>query len=695
MENKDQLNQIPQDENIGVEENNAQETSMDTSTSPEPINDQDELSSDKVNTEPAVEPDVTESPLPEEEAVQEEPPVAEEKTETEKPAEEEQLSSKDEHLHEDDEDVDDDDDDEFDDLPDHEGEQYEQLSRAELVDMLQHIVNNDDFSEVRSKIAQIKIAFVRKTKQVHTDAYEAFIAEGGNRDEYTPVEDDIEQLFKATIGIYRERRQQFAEELEHLKQKNLDAKNQILEELRNLINSEENLKKTYDEFKALQEKWKEVGVVPKTEVNSLWQSYHFLVEKFFDKVRINKELKDLDLKKNLEAKIELCEKAEELLLEDSVTDSFKVLQKLHEQWKEVGPVPQDKKDEIWDRFKVATDKINSRRREFYDKIHGELQSNLDAKSALIEKAKEELLAPAQSIKDWQEKTLAVNEMFKLWKSIGPAPRKLNDELWLKFKTVLDNFFKSKSEYFTSLKEQQVNNYNLKVELCVQAEAQQNSTDWHKTSREMINLQKEWKKIGPVPRKHADKIWKRFRTACDTFFQAKSAYLSNIRDHEAENLVTKRELISQIEDFSPEADKNENLQAIKDFQRKWMDIGHVPIKEKDKLQADFRKAIDKLMDRLNITNLDMSAASFKSRFEGMKDAPEGQRTIIKEVNFLQGKIQKMSEDMAVWENNIGFLANSKNANILREEFEKKIEKARQEIHLLEAKVKFLREELNNK
>lgn len=675
MENKDQLNLPYQDEPIQPEENHF----ADAASVEQPSN--------ELNMPEQVAPSVagqSEQPLPEPgEAPAELLPAVEAKGDDQS-SNPDQTTQNSEILS---------DDDEFDDeLHELGSAEYEQLSRAELVDTLQNLLNNSDFGEVRTQVAQIRAAFMAKTKQLHTEAYETFIADGGDKEAYTPAEDEIEQLFRATYGLYREKRQVFAEELEAVKLKNLELKNQILEEIRNLINSDENLKKTYDEFKVLQDKWKQIGVVPKTEVNTLWQSYHFLVEKFFDKVRINKELKDLDLKKNLEAKIELCEKAEELIAENSVVDSFKALQKLHEQWKEVGPVPQDKRDEVWDRFKLATDKINTRRREFYDQVHAELQSNLEARYALIAKAQELLAVPANNIKDWQEKTNTVNELFKLWKNVGPSPRKLNDELWNKFKTALDEFFKVKSEYFSTVKEQQVNNYNLKLELCLQAEALQNSTDWHNTSRELINLQNQWKKIGPVPRKFADKVWKRFRGACDTFFQAKSAYLSNVKGFEAENLAAKRELLQQIENFSAEADKQENLQALKDFQRKWMEIGHVPIKEKDKLQADFRKAIDKLMDRLNITNLDMNAANFKNRFEGLKDAPEGQRTIIKEVNFLQGKIQKMSEDMAVWENNIGFLANSKNANILKEEFEKKIEKARQEIKLLEAKVKFLRDEL---
>ncbi|MFU8844488.1 MAG: DUF349 domain-containing protein, partial [Bacteroidales bacterium] len=491
--------------------------------------------------------------------------------------------------------------------------------------------------------------------------------------------------------VYRDKRQAFNEQQELQKQENLEKKKLILEELKALIESEESLKKTYDEFRSLQDKWRELGMVPKAELNNLWQSYHFLVEKFFEKVKINKELRDLDLKKNLETKIELCEKAEELLLESSVHKAFKKLQTYHQQWKESGPVSQDKKDEIWERFKNASDKINQRRREHYDSLKDEQQNNLHAKSALCEKAEELLRRENNSIREWQENTNQISELLKVWKTIGPAPRALNDQIWERFKSSLDTFFSAQKEYFQSIKDEQMNNYNLKLDLCTQAEAIQNSTEWRQTSQELINLQKEWKKIGPVPKRHSDKIWKRFRAACDHFFKNKSEYFSHLKQHESENLTLREELIRKIESFAFDKDKNKNLEILKEFQREWTEIGHVPFKDKDRLQTEFRNAINKQLDKLKINKAEMQAINYRQRIEEIKDQPNAGRIINNEINFLQNKRKKIEDEVKLWENNIGFLANSKKADLLREEFEKKINAMKGEIEVLAEKIKLLEKE----
>lgn len=572
---------------------------------------------------------------------------------------------------------------------------YESLSREKLVELLESLVNREDINGVKTQVGLIRAAFIRHSKTLQQEQKAAFIAAGNREEDFEYIPDDIDHRFDAIFAIYKEKKEQIAEEIERQKQANLEAKLLLLEKLRALINSEESLKKTYDEFRALQEEWRKIGVVPKSENNSLWQNYHFLVEKFFDKVRINRELRDLDMRKNLESKIELCEKAEELLLEPNVMKSFKELQRLHDKWKEIGPVPSEFKEEIWERFRNATEKINARRREYYDKLHEELQSNYDSKKALIEKVREIVDNPAESIKEWESRTITVNELFNIWKSIGPAPRKVNDQVWAEFKALMDQFFKQKAEYFARIKEQQMHNYNLKLDLCIQAEALMNSTDWKATTQELIKLQETWREIGPVPRRHSDKIWKRFRSACDHFFRAKEAYFADIREKEKENLRLKEELIKQVEEYPYSNDKAENLKVLKEFQRKWVEIGFVPFNEKERLQSAFRKAINQQLDKLKINPVEMDEPAFRSRIDHSKDTPEGQKAIIREINFLQNKINKFNEDVTLWENNLGFLANSKNAEILRQEFEKKIEKTRQEIKFMEAKVKFLREELNKK
>ena len=569
---------------------------------------------------------------------------------------------------------------------------YDQMSRGELVDLLEKSVKEEDISAIKTTIALIKVAFLKKKKEESLSKYEAaIVAEGETKEELPPELDEFDIRFNEVFNIYKANKARFVEGQEKLKGENLKKKLQIIDDLKHLIGSEETLKKTYDEFKALQERWKNVGMVPRGEINNLWQNYHFLVEKFFEKVKVNKELKDLDLKKNLEAKMALCEKTEELLLETSILKSFKKLQKYHEEWKELGPAPADKKDEIWDRFKNATDKINERRREHYARIEDEQGKNLETKSALCEQAEEVLTLKNESIKEWQDQTNKVNELLKIWKSIGPVPQKVNAEIWTRFKSSLDGFFSNKKEFFDKLKDQQLHNYNLKVELCMAAESFKGNTDWKKTSQELIRLQGDWKKIGPVPKKHSDKIWKRFRAACDEFFNSKSAYFSNVQSHEEENLAKKNDLLTRLKEHQFGEDKNANLEVLKNFQREWTEIGHIPIKEKDRLQNEFRALVNEHLDRLKISEIEISTMNYQNKMEHLKSDPNARRMIGREKELLVNKISKMKEDVNLWENNIGFLAKSKNAAILREEFEKKINKTKSELKVLEAKLKILKQQ----
>lgn len=568
-------------------------------------------------------------------------------------------------------------------------EDFDHLTREQLVALLEETVSNPDINAVKNRIAQIKVAFLKIKKEENLQKYEQIAEEGAPKEEAEAELDPLDIRFNEIFNVYKANKARFIEEQEKQKKDNLRKKLDILEKLKILCDSEETLKKTYDEFRNLQDQWKQVGMVPRNEINNLWQNYHFQVERFFEKVKLNKELKDLDLKKNLEAKIALCEKTEELLLETSIIKSFKKLQKYHEEWKETGPVPADKKDEIWERFKNTTDKINDRRREHYAQIEEEQKKNLETKNALCEQAEEILNAPNQSVKEWQDHTNSVNELLKIWKSVGPVPQKYNNPVWTRFKTNLDGFFANKKEYFDKLKDQQVHNYNLKLELCVQAEALKTNTDWKKTTNELIRLQGEWRKIGPVPKKYSDKVWKRFRAACDDFFNAKSSYFTNIQSHEEENLKKKTELLTRITEYQFGANKTENLEVLKNFQREWTEIGHVPMKEKERLQNDFRAIVNERLDQLKISEVEMSTATFQNRMETLKNDPQQRRILIRERELLTGKINKLRDDINLWENNIGFLAESKNAAILKAEFEKKINRAKSELKVMEAKLKILR------
>lgn len=586
-----------------------------------------------------------------------------------------------------------DEEDQHDDGEEQETEQvnYDELELEELLVLFETMVEEEEISSLRKKVALIKVAFLKKHKAKQEQQLEAIASVEDEEEDAEVVKDELEIRFNNAFKVYSGKRKEHLAQQEVQKQSNLETKKLILEELKALIESEESLKKTYDDFKELQEKWKAVGMVPKSEVNNLWQNYHFYVEKFFDKVKINKELRDLDLKKNQELKMELCEKAEELLLETSILKSFKQLQQYHRQWKEIGPVPQDKKDELWERFKSTTEKINQARRDHYNKLKEEQEVNLVAKTALCEQAEEVLKREITSIKEWQAGTLEISELLKTWKSLGPAPRKQNDEIWDRFKTSLDSFFASKKEYFQTIKEEQNHNYNLKLDLCAQAEAIKESTDWKKTTRDLINLQKEWKKIGPVPRKHSDRVWQRFRAACDDFFNSKSEYFANIKTHEADNLKAKEELVKKVESFEYGDDKNENLESLKSFQRDWTEIGHVPFKEKDRIQTAFRKAINDQLDKLKISKAEMQTVNYKQRFENIKDKPDANRILRNERHFLVQKMKKLEDEIQLLENNMGFLAKSKKADLLKAEFTKKIENARTEVQVIKEKIKFLERE----
>ena len=564
---------------------------------------------------------------------------------------------------------------------------YSNMNREQLVSLLEETVQNEDFNEIKSKVSQIKVAYLALTNKEHQEMFQNIAA--SEEAENFEVVDPLEERFKAAFGIYKHNKFRFNEDQEKIKNLNLEAKKKILEELKILINSEETLKKTYDEFKALQDQWKLIGMVPKSEAQGLWQNYHFLIEKFFDKVKINKELKDLDLRKNLERKIELCEKAEELVIESSISQSFKRLQELHEEWKEVGPVAQDKREEVWDRFKTATEKINERRHEFYKQIQGDLEANYAAKVLLCEKVEQLVASEFNSIKQWQDSTQQINELLKMWKSVGQAPQKVNNEIWNRFKAQLDLYFSNKKEYFGKLKDQQLNNYNLKVELCLQAESHKLSTDWKNSSRELIKLQDEWKKIGPVPRKHSEKIWKRFRTACDEFFNNKNEHFKGLQASEGENMQIKLDIISKLNTFEYSDNRQESLNKVKELQRQWMDTGHVPIREKDRVQAEFKAAVNKIYDKLKVDSQEANQMNYRSRFENVKDQPDAGRIINRERTGLQTKIDSLKEEILLWENNIGFFAKSKQANLLKAEFEAKIAHAKEELASLEAKAKILR------
>ena len=565
---------------------------------------------------------------------------------------------------------------------------YSALSREELLAALNELLNND-VSKIRNRVSAIRNQFNTLNKEVEKKAFEAFIADGGNKDEYQYSNDAVAEAFHKAYDTYRTRRQKMQEEQEAAKKRNLQAKQQILEELRTLIDKdEETLKQTYDEFNAIQEKWKSIGEVPREQMNDLWQNYHFLIEQFFNKVKINKELRMLDLKRNLEQKIQLCERAEELIVETSVVKAFKGLQELRAQWREIGPVPTEQNEETWQRFNNAANQIDERRREYYDQRKEELDQNLLAKQALIAKAEELTQEMPQSTKSWNDTTEALDELLKLWKSIGPVPREQNEEIWNKFKGIIDKHYADKKLHFGQIRDEQSENYNKKLDLCLRAEAIAKREDWKNATEELLQLQAEWKAVGATSRKVSDKIWQRFRGACDEFFAKKGEYFKDIRSTESENLTKKNAIIDEMKAYQFGDNKDENLAAIKDFQRRWSEIGHVPMKEKDRVQKEYRSLLDGIFEKLKISAREAEETSYRERINNFSG--NAKRFMDNEKATILDKIEKFRADLKLWENNLGFLANSKQADLLKQEFEKKMQNTRQQIALLEAKLRILNE-----
>jgi len=567
---------------------------------------------------------------------------------------------------------------------------FDILSREELIDAIEKAVNAKYIEKVKRKIGLIKLAFIKLSKEEKERKLNEFLAiEGNRKQDYKPEIDELEVKFNEAFKVYRKKKKDYEDAVNSERNANLEKKKQILEEIKKLIESGEELKHTYDSFRKLQNDWKETGQVPHTETNNLWQSYHFLVEKFLDKVRMNEELRDLDKKKNLEQCIELCEKAEELMLNPSINESYRLLQKYHDEWKEIGSLPPDKKEEVWERFRQASLKVNERRKEHFEKLKTQQNNNLAAKIALCENIEEFVKINYKNNKEWQEATDKVIEIQNFWRKIGRVPDEEKDEIWKRFRTAIDLFFDNKKEYFDGIKEEYLNNYNLKLDICNQAEALKTSNDWRNASNALIKLQNDWKKIGHLPKKQSDELWKRFRAACDYFFERKQEYFAHIDDKEKENLNAKLELIEKVKNHKIEGDNKQMFEIIKEYQRQFTAIGFVPNNEREKVNNLFRDTINAKFDEMKINPEEKKLIGYKSKFEPLKKDPKSADVIKNEIRFISNKITQLINDIQLWENNIGFFAKSKNANVFKQEFENKIEKAKEELKLLEEKMKFLK------
>ena len=565
---------------------------------------------------------------------------------------------------------------------------YSGYTKHELVETLSLLIENRPTAEIRDDVERIKILFYKKLKGESEERKNKFLEGGGKIEEYRQWVDPDDARVKHLLEKYKEKKTDYNKIQEAEKYENLKKKYDIIDKIKELVNREESINKTFHEFRSLQNEWHSIGVVPQTSLKDLWENYHHYVEIFYDYIKINKELRDLDLKKNLEAKILLCEKAEQLLLEPNPVNAFRFLQDFHNQWREIGPVPQESKNEIWERFKEATSQINKRHHEYFEKQKDEQKKNLDAKIALCEEVDAINLQEIKNFKEFDEKADKVVELQKMWRTIGFAPKKQNNKVYQRFRDSCDAFFEKKRGFYADNKETQLNNLQLKTELCVQAETLQESADWKITSDALIKLQEEWKEIGPVPRKQSERLWKRFRKACDHFFNRKTEFFAALDTSYEDNLKAKLAIIDELEKFEPGSDVQAAFERLKDLQRKWTDIGFVPFNLKDEITNKYRLSINKEFDKLKIGDEDKSILKYKTKLDNLKANPKASRKVRNERDKFFTKIKQLESDIVLWENNIGFFAKSKNADTMIKEVEDKIDSAKKLIKTLEEKVKMI-------
>jgi len=565
---------------------------------------------------------------------------------------------------------------------------YSGYSKSELVDTLHLIVENRPPAEIRSDIDRIKVLFYKKLKQEAEERKAKYLEGGGKIEEYRVWIDPAEAQIKHLLEKYKEKKSDFNKVQETEKYENLRKKYEIIDKIKELVNREESINKTFHEFRSLQNEWHTLGIVPQSSLKDLWENYHHNVEIFYDYIKINKELRDLDLKKNLEAKVLLCEKAEELLLEPNPVNAFRFLQDFHNQWREIGPVPLESKNEIWERFKEATSQINKRHHEYFEKQKDDQRKNLDSKITLCEEVEAINLLEIKNFKDFDEKADKVVALQKMWRAIGFAPKKQNNKIYQRFRDACDAFFEKKRGFYAENKEMQSNNLQLKIDLCIQAEALQESTDWKATSDALIKLQKQWKEVGPVPRKQSEKSWKRFRKACDHFFERKTGHFAELDTSYEDNLKAKVAVLEELENFEPGTDVQAAFERLKELQRKWTEIGFVPFNKKDEITNRYRNALNKEFDKLKIGDDDKSILKYKNKLDNLKTNPKASRKIRNERDKFFTKIKQLESDIVLWENNIGFFAKSKNADTMIKEVEDKIENAKKMIKMLEEKVKMI-------
>lgn len=561
------------------------------------------------------------------------------------------------------------------------------LNTEDIIRQAKKLLDEHPVTSLKEIMDNLPRTFEAKYKEEYDKALAAFTADGDLPENFE-YKNDSKERFNTLYKQYREKKSEANRQAEAEREANLKTKLEIIEELKALVQKEETLNKTYQEFRDLQDRWRNAGMVPQAQANGLLETYHHHVENFFNYVKINKELRDLDLKRNLDAKLALCAEAERLVEDNDVANSFKQLQVLHAQWKEIGPIPKEVKEETWERFKNATAQINEKHHRFFESLKQEQENNLLIKESLCEKANELAEKEYKNPSAWDTATKAMLELQEEWKRSGTVVQKERNRIFKKFRTSCDAFFERKREFYKNINEEYDRNLQLKIELCEKVEVLKDSTDWKKTTDKMIAYQKEWKKIGPVSQKHSNKVWERFRSACDHFFENKHSFYKDMDDTYEKNLEQKLSLIEEVRQFTLSGNNEEDINKLKEFQVRWGEIGFVPIKKKEEVQNEFRKAINGWFDKLNLDEFDRDLERFRAKLDTLDSGENKEYKIINEREKLVAKIRQLETDIHTWENNIGFIAQSQKSQGLLQELDSKIEKTRQRLALLQEKLKAL-------
>ena len=570
---------------------------------------------------------------------------------------------------------------------------FNELSRIELLAALKEVSNSDDAEGNKHKYVAIREAYGKVKEEEVSSKRLKFTENGGLSEDFEVLRDETDTEFEALAKRFQERRAEIRKKKEQELQSNLKLKQNILNELKHMMEKTDNISASFDRLHELQAQWRTIGLVPVGYVDELWKNYHHHINNFYEVIKINKELRELDQKKNLELKTGICVRAEELLMEESIKKSLDEYKALQDQWKDIGQVSREQSEVVWERFRSAGDKLFDRQRQYMHAQEHVFTENLEKKNAIVAKS-EALLneLPFTSHPQWQGASDRLAILLEEWKVIGFASRKDNEVVWKKFKTARDSFYESKEVYYKDLRQAQNHNYKLKVDLCMEAEAMKESNDWKKTGDRLRQLQDQWKTIGAVSKKHSEKLWHRFRNACDAFYAQRNTHFAGMNDEQDENLKKKQDLITRIDAFESGEDGNSNFEALKAFQAEWMETGHVPIKEKDKVHKAFRAAIDKQFAKLKSGNVENRRQNFRAQVSNVSSAPGGKDKLHHQRSVVQDKMRRLQTEVQTLENNVGFFRNSKSkaAEDMRNDIEKKINKAKEEIGQLHDQLRILQE-----